>query len=113
MGKLLAAGRDVWNVDGTRLTGVSGRVNSVPWSENGRYLAVAADDLITLVRADGTHMAVLRDHADTVKRVAWSPASLILAPLRTTKRLDCGMCPLHLNIRSDNCMDSSAKEPKR
>jgi WD40 repeat protein len=78
-GSLLAAGRDVWKPDGTHLTGISGRVNSLAWSADGQVLAVAADELITLVRADGTHLAVLSDHSDMVNRVAWSPVQLILA----------------------------------
>ncbi len=79
-GKLLAAGRDVWKADGGRLTTVDGNVSSVAWSADGRYLAVAADKLVTIVRAaDGAHVAVLRDHTDTVNCVAWSPSGAILA----------------------------------
>jgi WD40 repeat protein len=78
-GSLLAAGRDVWKPDGSHLTGFTGRVNSLAWSADGQYLAVAADELITLVRADGTPLAVLKDHTDTINHVAWSPVQLILA----------------------------------
>ena len=78
-GTLLAAGRDVWKSDGDRMTGINGNVNSLAWSADGQYLAVAADKLITLVRSDATHLAVLNSHTDTVNRVAWSPTRLILA----------------------------------
>jgi WD40 repeat protein len=78
-GTLLAAGRDVWKSDGIHLTGINGSVNSLAWSADGQYLAVAAGKLITLVRADGSHIAELKDHTGTVNRVAWSPVQPVLA----------------------------------
>ena len=86
-GTLLAAGRDVWKSDGSRLTGINGSVNSLAWSADGKYLAVAADRLITLVRVDGVHLAVLDEHTGTVNRVAWSPAGLLFASASDDKTI--------------------------
>jgi WD40 repeat protein len=86
-GKLLAAGRDIWTAEGSNLTSINGQVNSVAWSSEGDYLAVAADRLITLVRKDGSTVAVLSSHADLVNRVAWSPQSLILASASDDKTI--------------------------
>ena len=78
-GQLLAAGRDLWTSSGHHLAGANGRVNSVAWSPDGQYVAIAADMLISLIRSDGAHVAVLRGHTDQVNRVAWSPTGLTLA----------------------------------
>jgi WD40 repeat protein len=78
-GTLLAAGRDVWRSDGTHLTGINGSVSSLAWSADGQYLAVAAGKLITLLGADGSHIAELKDQTGTVNRVAWSPTQAVLA----------------------------------
>lgn len=78
-GTLLAAGRDIWKSDGTHLTGINGSVISLAWSADGYYLAVAAGKWITLVRADGSHIAELMDHTGLVNRVAWSPVQPVLA----------------------------------
>lgn len=86
-GTLLAAGRDVWKSDGNLLTGINGSVNSLAWSADGKYLAVAADRLITLVRADGVHLAVLSEHTGMVNRVSWSPVGLILASASDDKTI--------------------------
>lgn len=78
-GKLLAAGRDLWTSSGHHLAGANGGVNSVAWSPDGQYVAIAADMLISLIRSDGTHVAVLRGHTGQVNRVVWSPTGLTLA----------------------------------
>jgi WD40 repeat protein len=69
------------------LTGINGSVNSLAWSADGKYLAVAADRLITLVRADGVHLAVLSEHTGMVNRVSWSPVGLILASASDDKTI--------------------------
>jgi WD40 repeat protein len=93
-GILLAAGRDVWKSDGKRLTGINGSVNSLAWSADGQYLAVAGDKLITLVGANGSHLAVLSSHTDTVNRVAWSPAEAILASASDDRTIRLWRLPL-------------------
>lgn len=78
-GKLIAAGRGLLRADGTHLSGVNGRVNSVAWSFDGQYAAFAADNRINILRSDGTHIMTLSDHTDTVNKVMWSPTALMLA----------------------------------
>ncbi len=86
-GTLLAAGREILKADGQHVAGVNGRVNSVAWSPHGRYVALAAGALINLVRADGAHTALLRDHTDQVNRVAWCPTGLLLASASDDKTI--------------------------
>jgi WD40 repeat protein len=80
-GKLLAAGSDLWTNGGKHLAGVNGRVDSVVWSPDGQYVAIAADMLVSLIKSDGSHVAIVRRHTDRVNRVACCPAGLTLASI--------------------------------
>ncbi len=86
-GKLLAAGRDVWKPDGTRLTATNGGVNGVAWSPDGQFLVVAVKSQIDLIAANGAHLAVLDGHTDTVNRLVWSPVGLLLASASDDKTI--------------------------
>jgi WD40 repeat protein len=73
----------LFGLDGSRqgLRGPGARVASIAWSPDGKWLAVGAwtSGIVYLWDAGGKLHARLGDHRSSVRQVAWSPDSTILA----------------------------------
>ena len=74
-GKWMADSKNLWQVKNGKfvLKNYLKGLRALDWSPNSRYIASASANTVYIQQADGKVVVSLKDHADQVAALAWSP----------------------------------------